>query len=75
MLGAIVNILFRCRHRKITRPITPVHKFGDTAGMTYVACLDCGKRLHYDLTTMRIGKAIPMPERPPLAEPFQDLTR
>jgi hypothetical protein len=48
MIGGIFELLLGCRHEKITRPITPVNKFGK-AGETYVACLDCGKRLHYDL--------------------------
>jgi len=62
MLGALVNLVFGCRHKRTTRPITPVHKLGETAGCTYVACLDCGKRLRYDLTTMQIGKPLSAPE-------------
>jgi hypothetical protein len=26
--------------------------------LTYVVCLDCGKRLDYDLQTMRVGKEL-----------------
>ena len=58
MIGEIVELFFGCRHDKITRPITPVTKFGQAAGETYVACLGCGKHLRYDLTTMRVGKPI-----------------
>jgi len=58
MFEAMVDLLFGCRHRSTTRPITPVHKAGEAAGDTYVACLSCGKRLHYDLTTMHVGKPI-----------------
>lgn len=62
MIRGMVNLLFGCRHKRVTRPITPVHKVGQSAGSTYVACLDCGRQLHYDLTAMRIGKPIPPPE-------------
>ena len=64
MLGEIVEALFGCRHGRITRPITPVHKFGQPAGDTYVACLVCGKRLHYDLTAMRVGKPVAATDEP-----------
>jgi hypothetical protein len=63
MMDAVLNLLFCCRHRRITRPITPVHKPGTPSGETYVACLDCGKRFPYDLTNMRVG----MPPKPPIA--------
>jgi len=59
MVGAMINFLLGCRHHRITRPITPVPKRGAPPNETYVACLDCGRRLHYDLTTMRIGKPLP----------------
>ncbi len=55
MIGAMMNLLFGCRHRRITRPITPVHKAGTEPGETYVACLDCGKQFHYDIANMRVG--------------------
>jgi hypothetical protein len=58
MIGELMDLLFGCRHEKITRPLTPVHKFGEPPGDTYVACLNCGKRLHYDLTTMQVGKPV-----------------
>ena len=54
----MVDLFFGCRHRKVTRPITPVHKHGEAPGDTYVACLSCGKKLEYDLTTMQVGKPI-----------------
>jgi len=56
----ILNLLFGCRHRRITRPITPVHKPRVEPGNTYVACLECGKQFHYDLKNMRIGTAVPI---------------
>jgi hypothetical protein len=63
MFGEIIEIFFGCRHDKITRPITPVHRFG-AASKTYVVCLGCGKQLHYDLTKMRVGKPMAAPEEP-----------
>ena len=71
MLRAMVDLLFGCHHKKTTRPITPAHKVGTAPGDTYVACLACGKRLHYDLATMSIGKAIPTLREPPTANSFQ----
>jgi hypothetical protein len=59
MIQAMMNLLFSCRHRRITRPITPVHKAGSDPGVTYVACLDCGQQLRYDLARMSVGKVIP----------------
>ena len=55
MIDAMLNLLFGCRHRRITRPITPVHRPGTPSGETYVACLECGRRFPYDATNMRIG--------------------
>lgn len=54
MIDDMLNLLIGCRHRQITRPITPAHKPGTPAGETYVACLECGKQFRYDLTNMRI---------------------
>lgn len=70
MLGGILEMLFGCRHGNITRPITPVHKFSGVAGETYVACLSCGKRLHYDLTKMCVGKPLDSAEEPSLTNCF-----
>ncbi len=58
MIDTIGNLLFRCAHRRLTRPITPMSKPGVPQGETYVVCLDCGKQFAYDWDTMRIGKAI-----------------
>jgi hypothetical protein len=68
---AMLNLLFSCHHRRTTRPITLVNKVSDNPGDTYVACLECGKRLQYDLTTMRIGKPMSAPEKSSLANSFQ----
>lgn len=58
MIDSVLNLLFRCSHRRLTRPITPVLKTGGQSGDTYIVCLDCGKQFEYDLKTMQIGKAI-----------------
>ncbi|HZT33785.1 MAG TPA: hypothetical protein VFA33_28100 [Bryobacteraceae bacterium] len=58
MIDSLVNLLFRCPHRRLTRPVTPVSKEGVPHGATYVVCLDCGKQFAYDTQEMRIGKAI-----------------
>jgi hypothetical protein len=55
MMDSVLNLLFCCRHRRITRPMTPVHRPGTPAGETYVACLECGKQFPYDVMNMRIG--------------------
>jgi hypothetical protein len=72
MIDTILNSLFGCRHRRITRPITPVRRPGE-AGDTYVACLECGKKFQYDLTTMHVGKAMSLPAASyrPATGPFQ----
>jgi hypothetical protein len=58
MIGKILNSIFGCRHKSITRPTTPEHKAGTQPGDTYVACLECGKRFKYDLIAMKIGKLL-----------------
>ena len=58
MIDTVLNLLFRCPHKRITRPITPVSKTGVRNGDTYVVCLECGKQFTYDLNEMRIGKPV-----------------
>jgi hypothetical protein len=58
MIDSILNLLFRCSHSRLTRPMTPVLKTGRPHGDTYIVCLDCGKQFEYDLKTMQMGKAI-----------------
>jgi hypothetical protein len=58
MIDSVLNLLFRCSHKRMTRPITPVSKAGVPHGDTYVVCLDCGKQFHYDLQKMRVDKAV-----------------
>ena len=54
MIDSLLNLLLRCPHRRLTRPVTPVTKAGVAEGQTYVVCLDCGKQFGYDLHAMRI---------------------
>jgi DNA-directed RNA polymerase subunit RPC12/RpoP len=58
MIDTVLNLLFRCSHRRITRPITPVIKTGEAHHGAYVVCLDCGKQFAYDTSEMKIGKPI-----------------
>ena len=58
MIDTLLNLLFRCAHRRLTSPLTPVSRKGVPRGDTYVVCLDCGKQFDYDLKEMRIGKPI-----------------
>ncbi|HEV3331674.1 MAG TPA: hypothetical protein VG096_11870 [Bryobacteraceae bacterium] len=54
MIDSLLNLLFRCSHRRLTRPVTPASRAGVSDGQTYVVCLDCGKQFAYDLQEMRI---------------------
>ncbi len=58
MISSILQSLFGCSHKRLTRPITPVRKPGVPSGETSVVCLDCGKQFAYDWNHMRIGKPI-----------------
>ena len=58
MIDTVLNLLFRCSHRRLTRPLAPITKAGQPHSQSYVVCLDCGKQFEYDLTEMRMGKAI-----------------
>ena len=57
-LDNLLSILLRCRHRRLTRPQTPISPNGVPEGEARVTCLDCGARFAYDTTEMRIGKLI-----------------
>ena len=59
MIDSVLNLLFRCPHKSLTRPVTPISVEGKPSGDTYVVCLACGKQFAYDLKEMRIGKALP----------------
>lgn len=61
MIDAIMNLLFGCRHHRITRPITPVRKVNSEAGAAYVVCLDCGQQFSYDTRQMCMGERLASP--------------
>jgi len=58
MADSVMDLLFHCGHRHLTRPFTPVGEDCVPSGATYVVCLDCAKQFAYDLKKMRIGKPI-----------------
>ena len=58
MIDTLLNLLFRCSHGRLTRPVAPMTKVGQPHSQSYVVCLDCGKQFEYDLKTMRMGKVI-----------------
>ena len=49
----ILNRVLQCSHRRQSRPITP-----RGGGQTYAVCLDCGTRLAYDLSAMRVEASV-----------------
>jgi hypothetical protein len=75
VIDTLMNLLLRCRHRRLTSPLTRLSINGVPRGNPLVVCLDCGKQFEYDLSEMRIGKAIdhshdvgvvpPRPSMPP----------
>lgn len=73
MVGTLLNFLFGCRHRRLTRPITPVQKFGVRRSTAYVACLECGKQFHYDVVNMQLGPEVGVGEMvgPEECRPFR----
>jgi len=68
MLSALFEVVFGCKHRRTSFPITP-STGARASGDTYVTCLDCGKEFKYDWTAMRIGEALKPP--PTAAGEFQ----
>ena len=58
MIDSLLNLIFRCSHQRLTRPLTPVNRRDTPNVDTYVVCLDCGKQFEYDLKEMRLGKVI-----------------
>ncbi len=58
MIDTVLNLLFRCPHHRLTRPVSPVSKAGQPHGEAYVVCLDCGKQFAYDMQLMKIGKPL-----------------
>jgi hypothetical protein len=60
MLDSLFNLVFGCRHRRTSFPLSPSVRPGAPHEDMYVVCLDCGKRFHYQWDLMRIGE--PMEE-------------
>ena len=58
MIGRLLELLFGCSHKRLSRPVTPRPIHGRPQGETYVVCLDCGRHLAYDLKTMKLGKRL-----------------
>jgi len=58
MIDTVLNLIFRCPHRRLTRPVAPITKMGQPHSQSYVVCLDCGKQFEYDVSQMRIGRPI-----------------
>ena len=75
MIDTILNLLFRCRHRRLTRPVAPITKAGQPHSQSYVVCLDCGKQFEYDLKLMRMGKVIDHPHDAGVVPPNMPMAR
>lgn len=58
----LLAALFGCSHRRYSRVWTPVSRTGHR-GHPYVVCCDCGTRMAYDLTAMRITGPLKPSER------------
>ena len=71
MIDTVLNLLFRCSHHRLTRPMAPITKAGSPHSQRYVVCLDCGKQFEYDLTQMRIGKPIDVSHEHAVVPPRQ----
>jgi hypothetical protein len=57
-MAKLIDVFFGCRHSKYSFPVTIRGKArrpqaGALTG-TYVACLDCGRELPYDLQEMKV---------------------
>jgi len=57
MFDSLMNLLFRCRHWRRSLPMSPRSEPGAPAGEAFTVCLDCGKRIAYDLDKMRAKPA------------------
>ena len=58
MIDTVLNLFFRCSHRRLTHPVTPIAMAGQADGQSYVFCLNCHKQFEYDVNEKRVGKAI-----------------
>ena len=55
-LKVLARLLLGCRDRRLTRPFTIANARGEREW--YVACLDCGRRLAFDVDKMRVGSVM-----------------
>lgn len=58
MIDRLVNFLFGCHHRRLSRPTKALNKSGKPEGHPYVVCLDCGRHFMYDPRELRVGPEI-----------------
>lgn len=72
MIDNVFNLLFRCRHKRLSRPVTPIDAAGVAEGEPYMTCLDCGSRFAYDFREMRMGKRLSSRPTGPYADWVQD---
>lgn len=56
MMDNIFNLMFRCSHRRLSRPLSG--RKGEPSTGTYVVCFDCGKHFAYDWKAMHVGHAL-----------------
>ncbi len=52
MMRALFNLIFGCRHRALSWPLT----MRQPRKRTYVVCLRCGSEFDYDFETMQISQ-------------------
>jgi len=66
MTSSLMDILFGCRHKSLSFPMTsrPGSRRSAAASVTgtYVVCLDCGREFPYDWQEMKIIETEPLPE-------------
>jgi hypothetical protein len=58
MIEKLAKLLFGCRHRHMSLPMTLVRKPGMPPSEGFVVCLDCGKRYVYDMSKMTLRKPL-----------------
>jgi hypothetical protein len=72
MIDNVFNLLFRCRHKRLSRPVTPIDAAGVAQGDAYITCLECGGRFAYDTREMRMGKRMSTRQIAPYADWVED---
>jgi len=75
LIDTVLNLLFRCPHKRLTRPLTPINKAGVPDGDTYVVCLECGKQFAYDWNQMRMGKPVALSPTEGVLDPAMPKTQ